>query len=67
MDASSLADLLSEYAELETALADPAVHGDQARARKLGRRYAELTPVVRTLRELETARDDLVAARELAG
>ena len=67
MDASSLADLLGEYAELETALADPAVHGDQARARKLGRRYAELTPIVRTLRELEAARDDLTAARELAG
>jgi peptide chain release factor 1 len=67
VDASSLRELLGEYAELETALADPAVHGDQARARKLGRRYAELTPIVRTLRELETARDDLTAARELAG
>ena len=66
MDASSLGDLLGEYAELETALADPAVHGDQTSARKLGRRYAELTPIVRTLRELESARDDLTAARELA-
>ena len=67
MDASSLGELLGEYEELERSLADPAVHGDQARARKLGRRYAELTPIVRTLRELETARDDLAAARELAG
>ncbi|HEX6359234.1 peptide chain release factor 1 [Actinophytocola sp.] len=66
MDASSLGELLGEYDDLEKSLADPAVHGDQARARKLGRRYAELTPIVRTLRELETARDDLAAARELA-
>ncbi|MET0136052.1 MAG: peptide chain release factor 1 [Kibdelosporangium sp.] len=59
-------DLLHEYAELERELADPAVHTDQDRARKLGRRYSELTPVVKTLRELESARDDLAAARELA-
>jgi peptide chain release factor 1 len=59
-------DLLQEYADLERALADPAVHADQDRARKLGRRYSELTPVVRTLRELESSRDDLAAAKELA-
>jgi len=66
VDASSLGELLGEYAQLEKELADPAVHGDQARARKLGRRYAELTPIVRALRELEAARDDLAAATELA-
>jgi len=32
--------LLDEYAEVETALSDPAVHSDQARARTLGRRFA---------------------------
>ncbi|HEV2784387.1 MAG TPA: peptide chain release factor 1 [Actinophytocola sp.] len=66
MDSSTLGELLAEYDELEKSLADPAVHADQTRARKLGRRYAELTPVVKTLRELESARDDLSAARELA-
>ncbi len=65
MDSSTLGDLLTEYGELEKALSDPAVHADQNQARKLGRRYAELTPVVKTLRELETAREDLTAAREL--
>ncbi|HEU5470011.1 MAG TPA: peptide chain release factor 1 [Actinophytocola sp.] len=65
MDSATLGELLSEYDELERALADPDVHADQNQARKLGRRYAELTPVVRTLRELETAREDLTAAREL--
>ncbi|CRK59157.1 Peptide chain release factor 1 [Alloactinosynnema sp. L-07] len=66
MDSSSLGELLSEYGELEKTLADPAVHADQDRARKLGKRYAELTPVIRALRELESARSDLEAARELA-
>jgi peptide chain release factor 1 len=66
VDSSTLRDLLAEYDELERALADPAVHADQDQARKLGRRYAELTPVVKTLRELEQARDDLAVARELA-
>jgi peptide chain release factor 1 len=65
VDSTSLKDLLDEYAELERALADPAVHGDQNRARKLGRRYAQLTPTVKALRELESVREDLTAAREL--
>src|SRR5215212_67150 len=61
-----LAGLLAEHAALETELADPAVHADQARARRLGRRYAQLAPVVETARALDSARDDLAAARELA-
>jgi peptide chain release factor 1 len=61
-----LDELLGEYAELETRLADPAVHTDQNRARTLGRRYAQLTPIVSTYRELEAVREDLAAARELA-
>jgi peptide chain release factor 1 len=60
------AELLSEHARLERDLADPAVHGDQVRARALGKRYAELTPVVETHRALQTLADDLATARELA-
>src|SRR5690349_15013560 len=63
---ASLDALLDEHAELERALADPSVHADAARARKLGRRYAELGPVVAAARELAAARDDEEAARELA-
>ncbi len=63
----SLPALLAEHAELETRLADPAVHADQALARRLGRRYAELTAVAETAHALETARGDLATARELAG
>src|SRR5690606_6326374 len=65
LDASALQGLLDEYAELERQLADPAVHADAVRARKLGRRYAELKPIVTTCTELSSAQDDLAAAREL--
>ncbi len=58
--------LLAEHASLEKELADPAVHADQTRARRLGRRYAQLAPLVETSRALEEARGDLAAARELA-
>jgi peptide chain release factor 1 len=61
-----LAALLAEFADLERQLADPAIHGDQPRARTVGRRYAELTPVHRVATELDRARADLAAARELA-
>ncbi|HEX2903710.1 MAG TPA: peptide chain release factor 1 [Jatrophihabitans sp.] len=64
---ATLAQLLAEHAEVEAALADPAVHADQAAARRLGRRYAQLAPVAATARELEAARADEQAARELAG
>ena len=59
--------LRTEFAELETALSDPSVHTDLARARKVGRRYAELTPIVKALTEYDRLTDDLSAARELAG
>ena len=61
-----LADLVSEHAELEQALADPTVHADQDKARTLSRRYAELTPIVHAYQDwLQTGADEQ-AARELA-
>ncbi len=62
----SVEGLEAEYAELERRLADPDIHGDQAAARKVGRRYAELRPVVATYREWRSTGDDLEAALELA-
>ena len=59
--------LLDEYAELERRLADPAIHADQTAARKVGRRFAELSGIHKTALELDQARADLSAARELAG
>src|SRR5699024_8915965 len=67
MESQSLQALLDEYAELEQQLGDPSVHADQAQARRLGRRHAELAPVVTAVGELESAREDLATARELAG
>ena len=61
----SVATLVDEYADLETRLADPAVHTDQALARRLGRRYAELRHVVATYRDWLQTGDDLEAALEL--
>ncbi|MGI5323052.1 peptide chain release factor 1 [Actinomadura nitritigenes] len=63
----NLDELISEYADIEGRLADPSVHADQALARRLGKRYAELRPIVETHRELASTEDDLGTARELAG
>ena len=63
----SLPALLAEHAELERKLADPSVHADQAMARRLGRRYAELSQVADTAHQLEATQGDLATARELAG
>jgi peptide chain release factor 1 len=57
--------LIAEHAELENTLADPAVHADQSRARKLNQRYAELSAIVRAYREWEQLGGDAEAAREL--
>ena len=61
-----VADLVSEHAELEHALADPAVHADQDKARTLGRRYAELTPIVHAYQDWQQTSDDEQTARELS-
>ncbi|BCB84666.1 peptide chain release factor 1 [Phytohabitans suffuscus] len=66
MTTDRLSGLLDEYAELEKRLADPAIHADQATARRVGRRFAELSPLHKAAGELEQARADLEAARELA-
>ena len=63
--ADPLDDLLAEHALLEEKLADPKVHEDQAQARELARRYAELGPIVAAVAVRDAARADLQAAREL--
>jgi peptide chain release factor 1 len=57
--------MLAEHARLEKELADPAVHADQNAARRLGKRYAELTAVVEAHRALKEVEGDLEAAQEL--
>ena len=48
------------------ALADPRSTPTSAKARKVGRRYAELTPIVAGWTSTSGSTDDLAAARELA-
>ena len=65
-DFGSAEQLLVEHAEIETQLADPSVHADAGRARKLGRRYAELGQVVAAYRAWHQASTDLADATEIA-
>ncbi len=62
-----LAELADEHARLERDLADPAVHSDPERARALGRRYGELSPIVAAYRQWQQTAADEETARELAG
>ncbi len=59
-------EILTEYEELEKLMADPTIHSDQNRARSLGKRYAQLGPVIAGYRAWKSAEDDLTAATELA-
>jgi peptide chain release factor 1 len=38
--------LIAEHASLQEELADPALHADAARAKRVNRRYAELSRIV---------------------
>jgi peptide chain release factor 1 len=58
--------LVAEHADLEVQLSDPELHSNPGTARKVGRRFAQLAPIVATHRKLTSARDDLETARELA-
>ena len=63
---AGIQDLIDEYAALENRLADPSLHSDAGAARRVGRRYAELAPVVTALAEKDRLTADIAAARELA-
>jgi len=66
MTNTSVEAVLTEHADLERQMSDPALHADAGNARRVGRRFAQLAPIVTTYRRLEAARGDLEAARELA-
>ena len=63
---ASAHEMVREDQELEVAMADPAIHDDQGKARQLGRRYAQLGPVVAGFNAWKSAADDLQAAQEMA-
>ena len=58
--------LLEEHRAVEQELNDPAVHADPARAKRVNRRYAELSRIVKAHEDWQAASDDLDAAREFA-
>ncbi|WP_067679101.1 peptide chain release factor 1 [Nocardia miyunensis] len=63
---SAIDDILAEHAGLETQLSDPALHNNPAEARRVGKRFAELAPIMSAYTKLQAVREDLSAARELA-
>ncbi|MDM4763444.1 peptide chain release factor 1 [Galbitalea sp. SE-J8] len=62
----SVSGLVAEHEELGRQLGDPALHADPARAKRVNRRYAELSRIVRAHEDWLSAGEDLGAARELA-
>jgi peptide chain release factor 1 len=64
-DFAKAAALEAEYADLEARLSDPGTHANQAEARRIGKRHAELKPVVAKYREWRQYGDDEQAAREM--
>ncbi len=62
----SVQPLLAEHTELQTKLSDPALHGNPALAKKLNRRYAELSAIVSAYNQVLALMEDVKAAKELA-
>jgi peptide chain release factor 1 len=58
--------LVEEHASLEDVLADPSLHADPSRARKVNQRYAELSAIIRAYRDWQRLGEDTTAAHELA-
>ena len=62
----SLAGLRAEHASLQEQLSDSAIHANPALAKKLNRRYAELSAIMNAEANLIALTDDFAAAKELA-
>ncbi|MGM7666195.1 peptide chain release factor 1 [Microbacterium sp. A93] len=58
--------LIDEHRQVQEELSDPAVHADAARAKRVNRRYAELSRIVAAYDSWAAASADLAAAREFA-
>lgn len=62
----SLSGLRAEHASLQQQLSDSAVHANPALAKKLNRRYAELSAILQADDDVKKLEQDLVATKELA-
>ncbi|MFF1571987.1 peptide chain release factor 1 [Leifsonia sp. NPDC058292] len=58
--------LIAEHDDLQEQLADPELHSDPVRSKKVNRRYAELSRIVAAYNHWKQLEDDLAAAKELA-
>ncbi|MGD9889439.1 MAG: peptide chain release factor 1 [Halothiobacillaceae bacterium] len=58
--------LAERFEEMSALLSSPEVINDQTRFRELSREYAQLEPVVASLRAFDASQADLQAAREMA-
>ncbi|MFF1634306.1 peptide chain release factor 1 [Leifsonia sp. NPDC058248] len=58
--------LIAEHDDLQEQLADPELHGDPVRSKRVNRRYAELSRIVASYNQWKQLDDDLAAAKELA-
>ncbi|MCL2803977.1 MAG: PCRF domain-containing protein, partial [Micrococcales bacterium] len=59
--------LRQEYDQLAAQMADPALHASAGRAKKLGRRFAQVSQLLGAFDHFDAAVADLEAAQELAG
>jgi peptide chain release factor 1 len=57
--------MVTELDELEVKLSDPATHSNPNEARRIGKRHAELKPVVAKYRQWLQLREDEIAARDM--
>ncbi|HEV7184025.1 MAG TPA: peptide chain release factor 1 [Leifsonia sp.] len=62
----SVNSLIAEHDDLQEQLADPELHSDPMRSKKVNRRYAELSRIVAAYHHWKQLEDDLSAAKELA-
>ncbi len=62
----SVNSLLAEHDDLQVQLADPDLHSDPVRSKRVNRRYAELSRIAAAYHQWKQFEDDLAAARELA-
>jgi peptide chain release factor 1 len=62
----SVTTLLAEHEDLQEQLADPELHSNPARSKKVNRRYAELSRIVDAYNRWTKLSDDVAAATEMA-
>nr|WP_076388163.1 peptide chain release factor 1 [Vaginimicrobium propionicum] len=58
--------LRDEYRQITAKMSDPQVMADQSKSRRIGRRFAQLGPIIKALDDNDKLSADLEAAKELA-